>query len=58
MDLHIICRLKKTGKPVIVVLTHGAPVPSPVYSEVDAVVSAGYTGQGNALQTLCLYEVH
>ena len=31
---------------VIVVLFHGAPVPSPVYDEVDAVVSAGYTGQG------------
>ena len=39
-------RLKKTNKPVIVVLSHGAPVPSPAYSEVDAVISAGYTGQG------------
>ena len=39
-------RLKKTNKPVLVVLTHGAPVPSPAYSEVDAVISAGYTGQG------------
>ena len=39
-------RLKKTKKPVIVVVTHGAPVPSPAYSEVDAVISAGYTGQG------------
>ena len=28
------------------VVTHGAPVPSPAYSEVDAVISAGYTGQG------------
>ena len=39
-------RLKKTSKPVVVVLTHGAPIPSLVYSEVDAVISAGYTGQG------------
>ena len=31
---------------MIVVLSHGAPVPSPAYSEVDAVISAGYTGQG------------
>lgn len=38
--------MKKTGKTVIVILTHGAPAPSPVYSEVDAVISAGYTGQG------------
>ena len=41
-----IFRLKKTNKPVVVVVTHGAPVPSPAYSEVDAVISAGYTGQG------------
>ena len=41
--------LKKTNKPVIVVVTHGAPVPSPAYSEVDAVISAGYTGQGHKI---------
>ena len=38
--------MKKTGKAVIVIVMHGAPVPSSVYSEVDALVSAGYTGQG------------
>ena len=43
---YVVCRLQKTGKPVVVVLAHGAPVPSPIYSEVDAVLSAGYTGQG------------
>ena len=31
---------------VVVVLMHGAPVVSSVYGKVDAVVSAGYTGQG------------
>ena len=31
---------------VVVVVMHGAPVVSSVYGKVDAVVSAGYTGQG------------
>ena len=30
----------------MVVLTHGAPAVSSVYSQVDAVLSAGYAGQG------------
>ena len=25
---------------------HGTPVPSPVYEQVDGIISAGYTGQG------------
>ena len=51
-------RLKKTGKPVIVVLTHGAPVPSSVYSEVDAVLSAGYTGQGKSIKGIVKFIIH
>ena len=51
-------RLKKTGKPVIVVLAHGAPVPSPVYSQVDAVISAGYTGQGASKCSLMFLRGH
>ena len=53
----MIIRLKKTGKSVIVILTHGAPVPSPAYDEVDAVISAGYTGQGVYMHDeVCNYE--
>ena len=51
-------RLKKTGKPVIVVLTHGAPVPSSVYSEVDAVLSAGYTGQGKSTKGIVKFDFY
>ena len=54
--------LKKTNKPVIVVVTHGAPVPSPAYSEVDAVISAGYTGQGHKITITkkngCNFSLH
>ena len=39
-------RLVDVGKPVVVVLTHGAPVVSSVYASVSAVLSAGYAGQG------------
>ena len=39
-------RLVSSGKPVIVVLYHGAPVISPVYQDVDALLSIGYGGQG------------
>ena len=41
-------RLVSSGKPVIVVLYHGAPVISPVYQDVDALLSVGYGGQGKA----------
>ena len=39
-------RLVSSGKPVIVVLYHGAPVISPAYRDVDALLSVGYGGQG------------
>ena len=47
----LIQMLKQSNPKVIVVLMHGAPVVSPVYSQVDAVISAGYAGQeaGNAI---------
>ncbi|CAI8024072.1 Probable exo-1,4-beta-xylosidase xlnD [Geodia barretti] len=47
----LITMLVQVGKPVVVVLTHGAPVVSPVYASVNAVLSAGYAGQeaGNAV---------
>ena len=37
---------------------HGAPVPSPVYSEVDAVISAGYMGQGHQSNSAALSDFH
>lgn len=40
-------RLVDVGKPVVVVLTHGAPVVSAVYAKASAVLSAGYAGQGS-----------
>ena len=46
-------RLNDAGKMVLVVLMHGAPVVSSVYSEVAAVISAGYTGQGGGLLRTC-----
>ena len=39
-------RLVEVGKPVVVVLTHGAPVVSSEYEKVNALLSAGYAGQG------------
>ena len=42
-------RLVDVGKPVVVVLTHGAPVVSAVYAKASAVLSAGYAGQGRSI---------
>ena len=47
----IFCRLLSIGKPVVVILYHGAPVVTPVYDQVDSLLSVGYTGQGQILLT-------
>jgi len=58
MQADLISMLAGTGKMVVVVLMHGAPVVSSVYGKVDAVVSAGYTGQeaGNAIYDVLIGE--
>lgn len=48
-------RLVEVGKPVVVVLTHGAPVVSSVYAKVNALLSAGYAGQGIIYNFMCMY---
>ena len=46
-ELFSICRLKGVGKPLVVVLMHGAPAISNVtFSSADALISTGYGGQG------------
>ncbi len=49
MEVLFHCGLLETGKLVVVVVMHGAPVPTPVYSKVHAVISAGCTGQGECV---------
>ena len=47
-------RLKAVGKPMIVVLYHGAPLATPVFdTDVDVMLSAGYTGQGTMYMYIC-----